>query len=41
MQAVDIQLGAWDGPLALVLHVDALSILFAFMGASIGALVLL
>ena len=31
----------WDGPLALVLHVDALSVLFAFMGASIGGLVLL
>ena len=41
MQAVDIQLGTWDGPLALVLHVDALSVLFAFMGASIGGLVLL
>ncbi len=34
-------MGAWDGILALVLHVDALSVLFAFMGASIGALVLL
>ncbi len=31
----------WDGPLALVLHVDALSVLFAFMGACIGGLVLL
>jgi multicomponent Na+:H+ antiporter subunit A len=31
----------WDGPLAFVLHVDALSVLFAFMGASIGGLVLL
>jgi len=30
-----------DSPLALVLHVDALSILFAFMGSSIGLLVLL
>ena len=28
-------------PLALVLHVDALSVLFAFMGACIGGLVLL
>jgi multicomponent Na+:H+ antiporter subunit A len=41
IQSVDMQMGAWDGPLALVLHVDALSILFAFMGASIGGLVLL
>ncbi len=40
-QAVDISLFQWDGPLTLVLHVDALSILFAFMGASIGAFVLL
>ena len=31
----------WDGPLALVLHVDALSILFALMGTGLGALVLL
>ncbi len=31
----------WDGPLAFVLHVDALSVLFAFMGACIGGLVLL
>jgi multicomponent Na+:H+ antiporter subunit A len=40
-QAFDVNLFQWDGPLALVLHVDALSILFAFMGASIGAFVLL
>ena len=39
--AVDINLGAWDGPLALILHVDALSLLFAFMATGIGALVLL
>ena len=40
-QAVDLNLLHWDGPLALVLHVDALSVLFAFMGAFLGALVLL
>ena len=40
-QAVDLKPFAWDGPLALVLHVDALSVLFAFMGAAIGGLVLL
>jgi len=40
-QAVELNLLPWDGPLALVLHVDALSVLFAFMGASIGAFVLL
>jgi NADH:ubiquinone oxidoreductase subunit 5 (subunit L)/multisubunit Na+/H+ antiporter MnhA subunit len=31
----------WDGPLAFVLQVDALSLLFAFMATGIGALVLL
>jgi NADH:ubiquinone oxidoreductase subunit 5 (subunit L)/multisubunit Na+/H+ antiporter MnhA subunit len=36
-QAVELKPLPWDGPLALVLHVDALSVLFAFMGASIGA----
>ena len=40
-QAIDLNLAPWDGPLALVLHVDALSVLFAFMGTAIGALVLL
>ncbi len=40
-QALDLKPLAWDGPLALVLHVDALSVLFAFMGAAIGGLVLL
>ena len=40
-QAIDLKPLPWDGPLALVLHVDALSVLFAFMGACIGALVLL
>src|SRR5208337_2261663 len=40
-QAIEVNLLQWDGPLALVLHVDALSVLFAFMGTAIGALVLL
>ncbi|MGD0912623.1 MAG: proton-conducting transporter membrane subunit [Terracidiphilus sp.] len=40
-RAIDLKPLPWDGPLALVLHVDALSVLFAFMGASIGGLVLL
>jgi len=40
-QAVDLNLFQWDSPLALVLHVDALSLLFAFMGAAIGGLVML
>jgi multicomponent Na+:H+ antiporter subunit A len=39
--AVEFNLLPWDGPLALVLHVDALGVLFAFMGAFLGALVLL
>src|ERR1017187_1930311 len=39
--AVDVRLLPWDGPLALVLHVDALSALFALMGTGIGAIVLL
>jgi multicomponent Na+:H+ antiporter subunit A len=40
-QSIDLRPLPWDGPLALVLHVDALSVLFAFMGACIGGLVLL
>src|SRR5215472_13249702 len=40
-QALDVNLFGWDGPLALVLHVDALSVLFALMGAGIGGFVLL
>jgi multicomponent Na+:H+ antiporter subunit A len=40
-QAIDLHLFPWDGPLAMVLHVDALSILFAFMGTGIGGMVLL
>ena len=40
-QAINLNPLPWDGPLAFVLHVDALSVLFAFMGACIGGLVLL
>jgi NADH:ubiquinone oxidoreductase subunit 5 (subunit L)/multisubunit Na+/H+ antiporter MnhA subunit len=40
-QAVEVNLLHWDGPLALVLHVDALSVLFALMGAGLGGFVLL
>jgi len=40
-QAVELNLFQWDSPLALVLHVDALSVLFAAMGSCIGAFVLL
>jgi len=39
--AIDLRLGSWDGPLAFALHVDALSLLFAFMATGIGAMVLL
>ncbi len=31
----------WDGPLALVFHVDALSLMFALMGTGLGSIVLL
>jgi len=40
-RAIDLTLLPWDGPLALALHVDALSVLFAFMGTLIGGIVLL
>ncbi len=40
-QAIDVNVSSWDGPLALVLHVDALSVLFGLMGAGIGGFVLL
>ncbi|HUH62206.1 MAG TPA: proton-conducting transporter membrane subunit [Terracidiphilus sp.] len=40
-QGIDLCLAQWDGPLSLVLRVDALSVLFGFMGACIGALVLI
>ncbi len=39
--AVEFNLLPWDGPLALAFHVDALSVLFAGMGAFLGGLVLL
>ncbi|UWZ83588.1 proton-conducting transporter transmembrane domain-containing protein [Occallatibacter riparius] len=40
-QAIHANLAGWDGPLALVLHADALSVLFALMGTGIGGFVLL
>ena len=40
-QAIDVNILQWDGPLAVVLHVDALSVLFALMGAGLGGFVLL
>ena len=40
-QAVDVSFMRWDGPLALAFHVDALSVLFAFMGAGLGGAVML
>ena len=39
--ALDLQLGAWDGPITLSYHVDGLSQLFALMGTGIGSAVLL
>ena len=40
-QVFDLNISPWDGPLALVLHVDALSLLFALMGTLLGGFVLL
>jgi multicomponent Na+:H+ antiporter subunit A len=40
-QAIEANPFQWDGPLSLVLHVDALSVLFAFMGTALGGFVLL
>jgi len=40
-QAVEVRPLHWDGPLDLVLHVDALSVLFALMGTGLGGFVLL
>jgi multicomponent Na+:H+ antiporter subunit A len=40
-QAVDLNLMGWDGPLALAFHVDALSVLFAFMGSGLGGAVMI
>ena len=39
--AIELNALHWDGPLALVFHVDALSVLFALMGSGLGAFVLL
>jgi multicomponent Na+:H+ antiporter subunit A len=38
---IDFTAMPWDGPLALVFHVDALSLMFALMGTGLGAAVLL
>jgi multicomponent Na+:H+ antiporter subunit A len=38
---IDFTALPWDGPLALVFHVDALSLMFALMGTALGAVVLL
>jgi multicomponent Na+:H+ antiporter subunit A len=38
---IDFTAFAWDGPLALVFHVDALSLMFALMGTALGSIVLL
>ena len=35
--ALEYTLPFWDGPAALVFHVDALSVLFALMGSGLGA----
>jgi multicomponent Na+:H+ antiporter subunit A len=40
-QAIEANPLQWDGPLVLVFHVDALSVLFAFMGSCLGGFVLL
>ncbi|MGA2349450.1 MAG: proton-conducting transporter membrane subunit [Terracidiphilus sp.] len=40
-RAIELNALHWDGPLALVFHVDALSVLFALMGTGLGAFVLL
>jgi formate hydrogenlyase subunit 3/multisubunit Na+/H+ antiporter MnhD subunit len=36
-----LSLASWDGPFAVVLHADALSVLFALMGTLLGSIVLL
>jgi multicomponent Na+:H+ antiporter subunit A len=38
---IDFTALPWDGPLALVFHVDALSLMFALMGTALGSAVLL
>lgn len=39
--AIDFTLLPWDGPSAMVFHVDALSLMFAAMGTGLGSIVLL
>ena len=39
--AIDFTALPWDGPLSVVLHVDALSAMFALMGTGLGLIVLL
>jgi multicomponent Na+:H+ antiporter subunit A len=39
--ALDYRMPLWDGPIALVFHIDALSVLFALMGTALGAMILL
>jgi multicomponent Na+:H+ antiporter subunit A len=39
--AIHFQAFGWDGPLAMVFHVDALSLMFALMGTGLGSFVLL
>ena len=38
---IEASLGSYDGPMAFAYHIDALSLLFAFMGTGIGSLVLI
>ena len=38
--AIEFSLPGWDAGLNLLLHVDALGVLFAFMGSALGAIVL-
>ena len=38
--AIDFTALPWDGPLSVVLHVDALSAMFALMGTGLGLIVL-
>jgi NADH:ubiquinone oxidoreductase subunit 5 (subunit L)/multisubunit Na+/H+ antiporter MnhA subunit len=39
--AIEVRSVGWDGLASLVFHVDALSVLFAFMGTTIGLIVLI
>ncbi len=40
-KALDYHISIWDGPIALVFHIDALSVLFVLMGTALGAAILL